>query len=86
MKMQIKEMEARSARNKQTQIFMETPYRNNQLMKQVLNSCHPATKLLVAVNITAPDESITTKTITEWKKTDFDFHKKPAVFALLKEI
>jgi 16S rRNA (cytidine1402-2'-O)-methyltransferase len=83
---EIKEMESRSARNGQTQIFMETPYRNNQLMKQLLSSCHPATKLLVAVNITAPNERIATKTIAEWKKTTFDFHKIPAVFALLKEI
>ncbi|MDA3867545.1 MAG: SAM-dependent methyltransferase [Salinivirgaceae bacterium] len=83
---EIKELEARSAMHRQTQIFMETPYRNNQLMKQLLSSCHPATKLLVAANITAPDENITTKTIAEWKKTSFDFHKKPTVFALLKEI
>jgi 16S rRNA (cytidine1402-2'-O)-methyltransferase len=82
---QIKTIEKISGQLNQTQIFMETPYRNNQMLKQLIDSCNPATKLCVASNITTPEEYIKTKTIQEWKKTPIDLHKKPTVFALLKQ-
>lgn len=81
----IKAIESASAKMQQTQIFMETPYRNNQMMQQLLSVCHPATKLSVASCITESGEDILTMTIGQWKKHTFDYHKKPTVFALLKE-
>lgn len=82
---QIKDIERISAQLNQTQIFMETPYRNNQMLKQLIDSCNPGTKLCIASNITTSEEYIKTKTISEWKKTTVDLHKKPTVFALLKQ-
>lgn len=81
----IKELEGLSVKWNQTQIFMETPYRNNQLMQQLLISCHPATRLSVASCITEIGENICTMSVGQWKKRTFDYHKKPTVFALLKE-
>ncbi len=80
----IQELEKRSAQLHQTQIFMETPYRNNQLLEQILKTCHPQTQLCIAVNITSQQEYISTKSINQWKSIKTDLHKKPAVFAILK--
>jgi 16S rRNA (cytidine1402-2'-O)-methyltransferase len=82
---QIKTIEKTSGQLNQTQIFMETPYRNNQMLKQLTESCHPGTQLCVASNITTSEEYIKTQTINEWKRTKIDLHKKPTVFALLKQ-
>jgi 16S rRNA (cytidine1402-2'-O)-methyltransferase len=79
----IKDLELESAKNKCTQIFIETPYRNNQLIKDLLQTCKPSTRLCIAVDITAPTESIQTKTIAEWKKNTPDIHKRLAIFLLL---
>jgi 16S rRNA (cytidine1402-2'-O)-methyltransferase len=79
----IKEMEARSAAENETQIFMETPYRNRQLLLDLLKHCRAATRLCIAVNLSAPDEQIMSKTINEWSKGYPDLHKKPAVFLLM---
>ena len=65
-----------------TQLFMETPYRNNQLLEDLIQTCRPDTKLCIAANITAPNEYIVTKPIAEWRKNLPDFHKQPAIFAL----
>ncbi len=81
-KLAIKELEAESAKKDCTQIFIETPYRNNQLIKQLVDSCKPQTQLCIAVDITAPTEMIVTKTITEWKKQLPDIHKRLAIFLL----
>lgn len=78
----IKEMEADSARNHCTQIFIETPYRNNQLMETLLQHCKSNTRLCVAVQLTAPDEVVRTRTVADWKKHPGDWHKKPAIFLL----
>ena len=78
----IKELETASARKKCTQIFIETPYRNNQLIKQLIENCKPETRLCIAVDITAPNESIQTKTIASWKKQLPDLHKRLAIFLL----
>lgn len=78
----LKELEIESAKKNCTQIFIETPYRNNQLIKQILETCKPQTQLCIAADITAPSETIATKTITEWKKQLPDLHKRLAIFLL----
>ncbi|WP_224999777.1 SAM-dependent methyltransferase [Cesiribacter sp. SM1] len=77
----IKELE-KNARAGQSQIFMETPYRNNQLLADVLQSCQPGMLLCIAANITAPEEFVRTRTIAEWKKNQPDLHKQPVIFIL----
>lgn len=67
----------------QTQIFMETPYRNDALFADVLANCQPNTRLCVACNLTAPDALIRTMSIREWKSQVPDLRKKPTVFLLL---
>ncbi len=79
----IREMEADSAKKNCTQIFIETPYRNNQLLETLLKTCKPSTRLCVAVNITGEKEWIKTKEVAEWKKEKIDIHKQPAIFLLL---
>jgi 16S rRNA (cytidine1402-2'-O)-methyltransferase len=78
----IKKLEAESIREKRAQIFMETPFRNNQLLEDLLLTLHPNTKLCIAKNITGSDEMILTKTANEWKKLPLDLHKIPTVFVL----
>lgn len=73
----------RNARQwQQTQVFMETPFRNEQLFEAVLEACAPDTLLCIAVNITAPDEIIKTMTVRNWKAARPDLHKKPAIFLI----
>ena len=81
----IKELEITSARKNCTQIFIETPYRNNQLIKLLIETCRPETRLCIAVDITATTESIQTKTIGEWKKQHLDIHKRLAIFLIHSE-
>ena len=78
----IKKLEAESLREKRAQIFMETPFRNYQLLEDLLATLNPNTKLCIAKNITASDEMILTKTANEWKKLPLDLHKIPTVFIL----
>lgn len=78
----IKELEAYSAKKDCTQIFIETPYRNNQLIDALLKTCNPATRLCIAADITAQNEWIKTKSIAEWQKNKPDIHKKPTIFLL----
>jgi len=78
----IKELESESAEKDCTQIFIETPYRNNQLMDAVLNICQPSTKICLAVDLTSEKEFIKTRSVTEWKKDKPDIHKRPAIFLL----
>ncbi|MGO4292839.1 SAM-dependent methyltransferase [Chitinophaga sp. RAB17] len=79
----IRELEQESEKKNQTQLFIETPYRNNQLMKDILDNCKDYTKVCVAADITAPTEYIKTKTVKEWKQQIPDLHKRPAIFLLL---
>jgi len=78
----IKELESESAKKNCTQIFIETPYRNNQLMEALLLVCHPLTKVCIAVDLTGPTEFIKTITVGEWRKSKPDIHKRPAIFLL----
>jgi 16S rRNA (cytidine1402-2'-O)-methyltransferase len=77
----IRELEKKS-HDGFTQIFMETPYRNQRLLESVLSSCSNDTRLCIAVNITLPDEFIRTMTITEWKKNIPQINDQMAVFIL----
>ena len=79
----IKEIEMLSVKEKQTQLFIETPYRNDQLLADLLKHCNPGTRICIAQNITAADAFIKTKTVTEWKKQVPEMGKKPAVFLML---
>lgn len=78
----IRELEATSERKQQTQLFIETPYRNNQLLKDIVDNCKDSTRVCVAADITAPTEYIKTKTVKEWKKQLPDLHKRPAIFLI----
>ena len=78
----IKELEATSQKKHSTQIFIETPYRNNQLIETLLKTCRPTTKLCIAAELTGSNEFIKTKTVDEWKKEITDLHKKPVIFLL----
>jgi len=80
---QIKEIEKKS-RSQETQIFIETPYRNQHLLEDILANCNIETKLCIACNISLSDEYIVTKRIKDWKQaTPPELHKKPTVFLLL---
>lgn len=78
----LKMLEAESGRFKRTQIFMETPFRNNQLLEDLKQHLNPNTKLCIAKNITGKDELVVTKSIAEWRKTKIDLHKIPTVFVM----
>lgn len=78
----IKQLESESRQKNCTQIFIETPYRNNQLLETITKTCQPQTRLCIAVDLTAPGEMVKTKTIQEWKKETVDLHKRPAIFLL----
>ena len=78
----IKNLESVAKKSGQTQIFMETPYRNHQLLDTLKAQCNNKTKLCIAANITPSNEFIQTKTIEEWKYTKVDIHKQPTIFLL----
>ena len=79
----IKELEEESARKKCTQIFIETPYRNNQLLETILKICKPSTQLCIASELTSKNEFIKTRSIAEWRNEKIDLHKKPVIFLLM---
>ncbi|MGQ0740097.1 MAG: SAM-dependent methyltransferase [Bacteroidota bacterium] len=78
----IKELEAESAKKNCTQIFIETPYRNIQLIESLLKVCKTSTRLCIAAGITGKNEWIKTKAIGAWQKNIPDIHKRPAIFLL----
>jgi len=78
----LKELETESARKKCTQIFIETPYRNNQLTESICKTLKPSTRLCIAADISSQQEYIKTKTIDGWKNKLPDIHKRPAIFLL----
>ncbi len=78
----IKLFEKKARFEDQTQIFIETPYRNNQLLKDFVNICNESTQICVACDLTDENEYIKTKSISEWKKQLPDLHKRPAIFLL----
>ena len=78
----IKDLENLCKRNGQTQIFMETPYRNLQLFESIIKTCLKSTKLCIASDITLPSENIKTKTIQEWRLIRPEINKKPSIFLI----
>lgn len=78
----IRELEKLSLRTAQSQIIIETPYRNDALMADFLQTCSKDTLLTVATNITTPDSFIKTRTISQWKRAKPELNKKPTVFIL----
>jgi 16S rRNA (cytidine1402-2'-O)-methyltransferase len=78
----ITSLEKQAENLRQTQIFIETPYRNNPMINDLVKTCSPSTLLCVAANITGENEFIQTKTIQQWKKNIPDLHKIPAIFLM----
>jgi 16S rRNA (cytidine1402-2'-O)-methyltransferase len=79
----IREIEQRSRRENETQIFIETPYRNDAMLAALLLTCAAETRLCVAIDLTLPSESVATKPISAWRKARLEIGKRPAVFLLL---
>ncbi|MDH4456271.1 MAG: SAM-dependent methyltransferase [Candidatus Methylopumilus sp.] len=80
----LKEIEKQSERLNETQIFIETPYRNQHMLEDILASCNANTKLCIARNVSLEAELVVSKTIAEWKKNALpDLHKQPTVFLLI---
>lgn len=79
----LRELESESFRLNRTQIFMETPFRNEALFQHIIQSCKSGTLLSISCNLTLPDEYISTKSIYEWKRSGVpDIQKKPALFMI----
>lgn len=78
----IRELEKDAEKNNCTQVFIETPYRNNAMLAALLQHCHPQTRLCIAAGLTGANEWIRTQTISEWKKQLPDLHKIPVIFCL----
>jgi len=80
----LRDLEQQSRKAKQTQIFIETPYRNKALLDTLLTTCAPSTLVCVAVDLTLETETIASRTVADWKKAPaIDLHKRPAIFLLL---
>jgi 16S rRNA (cytidine1402-2'-O)-methyltransferase len=80
----FKNLEKTSFEQNQSQIFIETPYRNNKLLEDLLQTLQPETHLCIATDITLPTEYIKTKKIAAWKKETIDLHKRPTIFIIHK--
>jgi 16S rRNA (cytidine1402-2'-O)-methyltransferase len=81
----LKHLERLSFEQNQTQIFIETPYRNNKILEDICNILHPQTRVCIACDITLPTEYIKTMTVNEWKHAKVDLHKRPAIFIIHKD-
>ena len=82
----LRELEKRARQEQQTQVFIETPYRNQALFAAMLESLSPTTTLCIATDLTLPTELIQTRTLTAWKKNGPpDFHKRPTIFCFLAQ-
>ena len=81
----IAELERRSRADKETEIFIETPYRNEALLGALLETCKAQTRLCVAVDLTLPTESVKTQSVAEWRRAKAAIGKRPAVFLLLAD-
>jgi 16S rRNA (cytidine1402-2'-O)-methyltransferase len=78
----IKELELSAQKNSQTQLFIETPFRNNPMLEEILRSCSPKTRLCIACDLTSADEFVQTKSIDDWKRKIPDLHKRPTIFLI----
>lgn len=84
-KKKIRELEARSRKEHETEIFIETPYRNDVLLAALLRNCQPSTRLCVAADLTLETESVKTLGIAEWRREKGALGRRPAVFLLLAQ-
>jgi 16S rRNA (cytidine1402-2'-O)-methyltransferase len=80
----LKNFEKLSFDKNQSQIFIETPYRNNKLLEDILQALQPNTELCIATDITLPTEYIKTMRVADWKKTKVDLHNRPTIFIIHK--
>lgn len=80
----LKKLENRIVHEHQSQLFIETPYRNNKTLNDIISACPGHLKLCIAANITLPDESIVTRTLNDWKRNLPDLTKRPTLFILYK--
>ena len=80
----LQQLEARAYKEEQTQLFIETPYRNQALAEDILLHCKPQTRLCIAMNVSCEDEYIVTRRVKAWKGNLPDMHKKPCVFLIYK--
>jgi 16S rRNA (cytidine1402-2'-O)-methyltransferase len=80
----IKNLEKLSISKNQSQLFIETPYRNNKMLEDILSSLHPETYLCLACDITLPTEYIKTMRVVNWKKAKIDLHNRPTIFIIHK--
>jgi 16S rRNA (cytidine1402-2'-O)-methyltransferase len=78
----IKELESAAERIDQTQIFIETPFRNNVMLEEILKTANPRSRLCIACDLTSATEFVQTKTIADWQKKVPELHKRPAIFLL----
>ena len=81
-KSELKRLERLSKEHDQSQLFIETPYRNNQMLQSLTESLHPQTQICVACDITLATEYIKTTTVENWKKIKVDLHKRPTLFII----
>ncbi len=81
----IKELETLAEKHDQTQIFIETPFRNNPMLEEILKAGNPRTRLCIACDLTAATEFVQTKTIAEWQKKIPELHKRPTIFLIYKK-
>ena len=77
------ELEKRSARDRETQVFIETPYRNDAMLAEIVKSCRASTRVAVAAELTSPRESVVMDTVSGWKRRAATIGKRPAIFLLL---
>ncbi len=80
----IKEIEVDVYKKRQTQLFIETPYRNHPMFESIVTACRPQTKLCIACDLTLPTQWIKTLTVSQWKKETVSLHKRPTVFLLFQ--
>ena len=84
-KNEIKNLERISLEKNQAQVFIETPYRNNKMLEDLVQFLHPATRVCIGCDLTLSSEYVVTKPVSEWARTKIDLHKRPAIFILQKD-
>jgi 16S rRNA (cytidine1402-2'-O)-methyltransferase len=80
----LKKLESRAYAESQSQIFIETPYRNMKMLEEIIQTCQPATRLCIAVDISLDTEFIKTRSVKEWRSQLPDLNKRPCVFIIYK--
>lgn len=78
----LQQLEEEALKKGVAQIFIETPYRNDQLVNDILQCCKPSTRLCIAADMTAPSEMVVTKTLQQWKQAQPSLHKRPVIFLI----